>query len=49
VEPHPADDGAQFRQLKPGWGEQLRNPTEPGQAMGLSDRAREVESNLGVR
>ncbi len=30
-------------------GSQLRKPTPPGQILGLDERAREIERNLGVR
>jgi hypothetical protein len=30
-------------------GFQLRKPTPPGQMLGIDDRAREIERNLGVR
>ncbi len=31
------------------WGENQRQPTEPGQMYGFSTEARQVERNLGVR
>jgi len=37
-----ADPDAQF-------GAQLRKPGPPGQMLGLDDRSREIERNLGVR
>ena len=30
-------------------GGELRKPTPPGQMLGIDDRAREIERNLGVR
>ncbi len=30
-------------------GAQIRKPTPPGQMLGIDDRAREIERNLGVR
>jgi hypothetical protein len=30
-------------------GTELRKPTPPGQILGIDDRAREIERNLGVR
>jgi hypothetical protein len=30
-------------------GTELRKPTPPGQMLGIDDRAREIERNLGVR
>ena len=30
-------------------GAELRKPTPPGQMLGIDDRAREIERNLGVR
>jgi hypothetical protein len=39
----------EFRGMEPGWGETMRSLTDPGELMGVSSRARQVERNLGVQ
>ncbi len=33
----------------PYWGQDIREPTAPGQLFGISQESREIERNLGVR
>jgi hypothetical protein len=41
--------GDGFRELEPDWGEGFRPLGKPGEAYGMSSKARQIERNLGVQ
>ena len=49
LDSHPEAGDVPDTEPEPGTGASFRKPGPPGQLLGIDDRAREIERNLGVR